>query len=1632
MPTSLNASLNVSLNPQSLNASTKQVQQALGRITGQASEFQKSLDASTARVFAFGATTAVLNSVTQSFKKLVSTTIEVEKKLVEINSIFQATDVQFNKFRNSIFAVAKETGQAFGTVADGAAELARQGLSAEETAKRLKASLVLTRISGLDAEKSVKALTAAINGFASAGLSANQIVNKLVAVDTAFAVSAQDLAEAFSRAGSTAEDAGVSFDQLLGLVTAVEQKTARGGAVIGNAFKSIFTRLQRGTTIEELKELGVAIDASQTGIQKLNALSKAIEGISDPTVVSKIKELAGGVFQINVVSAALKDLSSETSIFKGAAQTAANATNEAFEKNAALNKTISAQINSLVQGLTSLSEKIGSITFGPVVEGLVGIASKITEALDSALDPEKGNVFVKGLFKTIGSFLSGPAIVIFTGAFIKIFKLVAKFAGDGLKSLFTIGTQSERIKNIETGIVGLLQRDGNLRKQIASTTASQAQKEQAVIQAIQRENALLQTQATLMRSLAAAAASRGVSGVSASGVFTRGRRGRAFATGFLEEEATARMLGAPPNVQAHFGKGRINGQRFVMNNAEMEIPNFAGGNSAVIPMYAGGNLPRYAIGGMLGKNPAQISQMSGSALKGFMGTKKFAGIGRGSAQSDRDAKAAALRRQRSLKGQDMEDVAVVNPQNSAMLVPSIGFSGSIPAGTRGRFKFRGKPMGFEYGKKLGVFGPKVPKAVDQAADPQDERLRKNVTDSISKSAANYAGLLRPLLGKPKPSEIRRMLQRQGGGKGALRGAVGAAFEAAVNVGLGISPARKVDGGDFDIKRVSAEKRADTVKLFGVTPKSANIFDYKENAGANSVASFAKKLANDKKFTIQPRRRLTAGKKGFAGGFMPKFAKGATSKSGSGSGSGGGAGIGLFMGIGLLQGALNTFTSSVEQSDNVIQDESESRIQSLKERAAIDKTSFSALQNNIKSIERKTEQEKRGADAIVKLADGANKAFIALSAFATLNMLTGGKVGGFAGNLIAGKGNLKKLSAAKRAGAMSGKKGIGGKAARNKLLMQGGGKLAGRLGVAGTLGVGAFQIGSALLDKDLEGKQKSGRIKESATTMGGAAAGALIGQAAIPIPIVGALIGGAIGAFAGDKVFQGSADMADIEVDNRKIESKTKAREEGSLGMSVGDFNRSVVENLNKVAAAEGNEQAQGLLDRYNKALQNRADQIDAQAKGETVGLKKIKDAQKALIDAAKAASGEMFSSAEAERKYNARVNPLKEQIFRANLELQRATSDLANGRKDMVQITADQLSKATMRSQLGDFATGPMGDAVRAASEQKAMLADVNVAKQARADAQLEFDRAERRGADEGELEKLQQDINKAGDNLKAKVENAAVNFANRVVKASDEMEKNRKRIAEIRTGNTKGTLSEISAIAKGERGTNISNIMPSVEALRSAIGGAENKRKARGSEDFTEEEALGIARELEKVKAALAEGGFDKVNVLDGLRVLDEGLAEVLQGIDQTIERSLIGTQSSRDIIGSQAGGGAITELQNLQSGRDTESIDQLEEAQKNLGAEMREAKSNFANLNKMFKGDEDAGNVTTIVLELTKELQTASKGLATFKNFSTNITDTIKDTNTLIDTQQQFVGRQETMINNIEGKISDLEARMALVEKE
>ena len=111
----------------------------------------------------------------------------------------------------------------------------------------------------MDSANAVKALTAAMNTYGDQIKDTTQLVSKFAAVDVQFAVSAEDFADAISRTGQAAKSAGVDIDELVGLVTAAQQQTARGGKVIGNSFKTIFTRIGRTDTLNQLENLGIAV-----------------------------------------------------------------------------------------------------------------------------------------------------------------------------------------------------------------------------------------------------------------------------------------------------------------------------------------------------------------------------------------------------------------------------------------------------------------------------------------------------------------------------------------------------------------------------------------------------------------------------------------------------------------------------------------------------------------------------------------------------------------------------------------------------------------------------------------------------------------------------------------------------------------------------------------------------------------------------------------------------------------------------------------------------------------------------------------------------------------------------------------------------------------------------------------------------------------------------------------------------------------------------------------------------------------------------------------------------------------------------------------------------------------------------
>ena len=500
--------------------------QPLGKVTGAASEFQKSMDASAARVFAFGAAVGIINAVSDAFTGLVQSAAEVEKSLKDVQVVMEATDSVMQKFGEGLFDVARNTATSFNLVADSAIELARQGLSAEETLARVNSALILSRLSGLDTVKSTESLTAAINSFNKEGITHEQIVNRMANVDAAFAVSSADLAEAISRAGAVAQASGVQFNELAAIVTAVQQRTARGGSVIGNGFKSIFTRIKRSRVREVLEEIGVAtqnIDGSfRSSISILLDYAKTYNTLTDAQKAYTAEQIAG-VFQIQNLQALIQDLNSEYSVYNNALGVANRTTDEATKRNQELNKTLDAIFKDTALSVKELGASLGNLALSGNFKEILTTLGSFAKTINDLFSEEEGSEFAKNLVKGISNFLTGPGLVLLGAAFIKIIALVGKFAKDAFKDLLGINLEAKRQESLQMAIGVALANNSTLYQKILAAGNNTAKQEQIVLNTIKQETAERIKQEALIKRIAASSALVGI-GASEKGFVPAGNR----------------------------------------------------------------------------------------------------------------------------------------------------------------------------------------------------------------------------------------------------------------------------------------------------------------------------------------------------------------------------------------------------------------------------------------------------------------------------------------------------------------------------------------------------------------------------------------------------------------------------------------------------------------------------------------------------------------------------------------------------------------------------------------------------------------------------------------------------------------------------------------------------------------------------------------------------------------------------------------------------------------------------------------------------------------------------------------------------------------------------------------------------
>jgi TP901 family phage tail tape measure protein len=533
---------------------------------------------------------AIINGVSKAFKGLVEQTIKVEKVFADINVVLGANQRDLKKFGDGIFRVAKNTAQSFDDVAEGALEFARQGLSMEESLKRINDALILTRLTGLDVTDSVEGLTAAVNTFKKEGITTGEVINKLAELDVKFAVSSADLVKGLQRAGGSAGLARVSFEELAAMIAVVQERTARGGSVIGNALRTIFAKLQGADAISAVEGVGVAVRdlegnfrSTTTILEELSARMLELDDVTKADILQKV----AGKRQIETLIALFADMQSGTSRWGEAIEVVGSNAQTAYNKNIQLNETLDAIVQKTGVSVQQLAARLGELGISDNLKELVSGFNSIIETITGVFDEDSGGkigaAFISGIG---GAILSAPVIGLVLAIIAKLVKDMAAFGVVGLKSLLGLNNAAAQQKNLQDSILQTLMREPAILEEITKKGLTRVQQEQLLLKILQQQSVEYQTLRNLSQSISPAIYKAGARSTSGGISLPTGAGGR-LPNAVREEEANIKrgVGGAKPGDRPvilpdfNFGQGKRG--PMVVHTGEYLVKDYKGKGSAI-------------------------------------------------------------------------------------------------------------------------------------------------------------------------------------------------------------------------------------------------------------------------------------------------------------------------------------------------------------------------------------------------------------------------------------------------------------------------------------------------------------------------------------------------------------------------------------------------------------------------------------------------------------------------------------------------------------------------------------------------------------------------------------------------------------------------------------------------------------------------------------------------------------------------------------------------------------------------------------------------------------------------------------------------------------------------------------------
>lgn len=277
-------------------------------------EFGKQSGLAIKRFAAFSSVTTVIFGVTNAIMDAYKEFLLFNKEIVRLSQVTNKSVADLKDVSDEITRLSTTLGVTSSDLITVASTLAQAGLSAQDTKIALEALAKSALAPSFDnLSETVEGSIAAIRQFGLQSSELESALGSINAVAAAFAVEAGDIIAAIQRTGGVFASAsrGVSegtdsLNEFIAIFTSVRQTTRESAETIATGLRTIFTRIQRSSTIELLKQYGVELrDLEGKFVGPYEAVRRLSEGLNriDPRSAdfARISEELGGFRQIGKV-----------------------------------------------------------------------------------------------------------------------------------------------------------------------------------------------------------------------------------------------------------------------------------------------------------------------------------------------------------------------------------------------------------------------------------------------------------------------------------------------------------------------------------------------------------------------------------------------------------------------------------------------------------------------------------------------------------------------------------------------------------------------------------------------------------------------------------------------------------------------------------------------------------------------------------------------------------------------------------------------------------------------------------------------------------------------------------------------------------------------------------------------------------------------------------------------------------------------------------------------------------------------------------------------------------------------------------------------------------------------------------